>query len=52
MRKDLAKVKACAEAIVDSNHARDAYVNKEQDKFFHCINRQWADINMLKEQME
>ena len=29
-----------AKAMVDSNRARDAYVNKEQDKFFHCINQQ------------
>ena len=48
MKKDLAKVKA----MVDSNCVRDAYVNKEQDKFFHRVNRQWADIDTLKEQME
>ena len=52
MKKDLAKVKAYAEAMADSNCARDAYIDKEQDKFFQCINRQWADINALKEQME
>ena len=52
MKKDLAKVKAYAEAMADSNCARDAYVNKEQDKFFRCVNRQWADINALKERME
>ena len=52
MRKDLAKVKAYAEAMVDSNRARDAYVDKEQDKFFCRINRQRADIDALKEQME
>ena len=34
MKKDLAEVKAYAEAMADSNHARDAYVDKEQDKFF------------------
>ena len=34
MKKDLAKVKAYAEAMADSNRARDAYVDKEQDKFF------------------
>ena len=34
MKKDLAKVKAYAEAIADSNRTRDAYVDKEQDKFF------------------
>ena len=31
MKKDLAEVKAYAEAMADSNHARDAYVDKEQD---------------------
>ena len=36
----------------DSNCARDAYVNKEQDKFFRRVNRQWADIDALKERME
>ena len=44
MKKDLAEVKAYAKAMADSNRARDAYVNKEQDKFFHCFNRQRADI--------
>ena len=29
MKRDLAEVKAYAEAMVDSNRARDAYVNKE-----------------------
>ena len=52
MKKDLAKVKAYAEAMADSNCARDAYVNKEQDKFFHHVNWQWADIDALKEWME
>ena len=52
MKKDLAEVKAYAEAMADSNRARDAYVDKEQDKFFHQINRQWADIDALKEWME
>ena len=52
MKKDLAKVKVYAEAIADSNRARDAYVDKEQDKFFCRINRQRADIDALKEQME
>ena len=33
MKKDLAKVKAYAEAMADSNHARDAYIDKEQNKF-------------------
>ena len=52
MKKDLAEVKAYAEAMVDSNCARDTYVDKEQDKFFRWINWQRADINTLKEQME
>ena len=52
MKKDLAEVKAYAEAMVDSNCARDAYVDKEQDKFFCQLNRQQVDINMLKDQME
>ena len=52
MKKDLAEVKAYAEAMADSNCARDAYVNKEQDKFFRQVNRQQADINALKEHME
>ena len=34
MKKDLAEVKAYAEAMVDSNHVRDTYMDKEQDKFF------------------
>ena len=34
MKKDLAKVKVYAEAMVDSNRARHVYVDKEQDKFF------------------
>ena len=49
MKKDLAEVKAYAEAMADSNHARDAYVDKGQDKFFRHVNRQWADIDALKE---
>ena len=52
MKKDLAKVKAYAEAMADSNHARDAYVDKEQDKFFRRVNRQRADIDTLKERVE
>ena len=35
MKKDLAEVQVYAEAMVDSNCARDTYVNKEQDRFFH-----------------
>ena len=38
--------------MADSNWARDAYVNKEQDKFFHCLNRQRSDIDALKEHVE
>ena len=52
MKKDLAEVKAYAKAMADSNRARDAYVDKEQDKFFHQLNRQWVDINGLKDRME
>ena len=52
MRKDLAKVKAYAEAMADSNHSRDVYIDKEQDKFFQRVNRQWANIDALKERME
>ena len=52
MKKDLAEVKAYAEAMVDSNRARDVYIDKEQDKFFCCVNRQRADIDALKERME
>ena len=52
MKKDLAEVKAHAEAIVDSNHMRDTYVDKEQDKFFCQLNRQQVDIDALKDRME
>ena len=52
MKKDLAEVKAYAEAMANSNRARDAYIDKEQDKFFRRINRQRADIDALKERME
>ena len=52
MTKDLAEVKAYAEAMADSNRARDAYVDKEQDKFFRRVNRQRANIDALKERME
>ena len=52
MKKDVAKVKAYAEAMVDSNRARDTYVDKEQDKFFCRVNRQRVDINALKDRME
>ena len=38
MKKDLAEVKAYAEAMAESNRARDVYVNKEQDKFFRQAN--------------
>ena len=52
MKKDLAKVKAYVEAMADSNRVRDAYVDKEQDKFFRRVNRQQADIDVLKEWIE
>ena len=52
MKKDLAEVKAYAKAMADSNRARDAYVDKEQDKFFRRVNRQQADIDALKERVE
>ena len=52
MKKDLAEVKAYAKAMVDSNRTRDAYVDKEQDKFFRRVNRQRADIDALKERAE
>ena len=52
MKKDLAKVKAYAEAMADINCTRDAYVDKEQDKFFRCLNRQRVNIDALKDQME
>ena len=52
MKKDLAEVKVYAKAMADSNRARDAYVDKEQDNFFCRVNRQRADIDALKERME
>ena len=52
MKKDLAEVKVYAKAMANSNQARDAYVDKEQDKFFHYLNRQRSNINALKEQLE
>ena len=52
MKKDLAEIKAYTEAMADSNHVRDTYVDKEQDKFFHRLNRQWVDIDALKEWVE
>ena len=52
MKKDLAEVKAYTKAMADSNCVRDAYVDKEQDKFFRRVNQQRADIDALKEQME
>ena len=52
MKKDLAEVKAYAEAMAESNCARDVYVDKEQDKFFCQLNRQWVDIDALKDRME
>ena len=41
-----------AEAMAKSNQARDVYIDREQDKFFHQLNRQRVDINTLKDQME
>ena len=52
MKRDLAGIKAYAEAMAESNQARDAYVDKEQDKFFCQLNRQRVNINALKDQME
>ena len=52
MKRDLAKVKAYTEAMVDSNQARDAYIDKEQDKFFQQLNRQRNNIDTLKEKLE
>ena len=52
MKKDLAEVKAYAEAMADSNCVRDVYVDKEQDKFFCQLNRQQVDIDTLKDWME
>ena len=52
MKRDLAKVKAYAKAMADSNWARDTYIDKEQDKFFCCLNRQRNDIDSLKEKLE
>ena len=52
MKKDLAEVKAYTKAMADSNCVRDAYVDKEQDKFFRRVNQQRADIDALKERME
>ena len=48
MKKDLAEVKAYAEAMVDSNWVRDVYIDKEQNKFFQQLNRQRSNINSLK----
>ena len=52
MKKDLAEVKVYAEAMVDSNHVRDMYINKEQDKFFCQLNRQRVNIDALMDWME
>ena len=52
MKKDLAEAKAYTKAMADSNCARDAYIDKEQDKFFCWLNRQWMDIDALKDRME
>ena len=52
MKKDLAEAKVYAEAMAKSNHARDTYVDKEQDKFFCQLNRQQGNIDALKDCME
>ena len=52
MKRDLAEVKVYAEAMADSNWARDTYIDKEQDKFFQQLNRQRNDIDTLKEKLE
>ena len=52
MKKDLAEVKAYTEAMADSNRAWDVYVDKEQDKFFCCLNWQRGDIDALKDHVE
>ena len=52
MKRDLAEVKAYTEAMADSNQARDAYIDKEQDKLFHHLNRQRNNIDILKERLE
>ena len=46
------KVKAFAKALVESNKQRDAYMDREQDKFFIRLNRQQSKINGLKECLE
>ena len=38
--------------MADSNHARDTYIDKEQDKFFCRLNRQRNNIDTLKEKLE
>ena len=52
MKRDLAKVKVYAKAMAESNQVRDVYVDKEQDKFFCCLNWQRNDIDVLKERLE
>ena len=52
MKKDLAKVKVYAKAMAESNCARDTYIDKEQDKFFHRLNRQQGNIDALKDRLE
>ena len=38
--------------MADSNHVRDVYIDKEQDKFFCQLNRQRNNIDTLKEKLE
>ena len=52
LNKTVAEVKDFTEAMAESNRKQDAYVDKEQDKFFVCLNRQQSEINSLKEQLE
>ena len=52
LNKMVAEVKDFAEGMLESNKKRDAYVDKEQDKFFVRLNRQRGEINALKERLE
>ena len=52
LNKTVAEIKVFAKAMVESNKQRDAYVDKEQDKFFVRLNRQRSEINGLKEWLE
>ena len=41
-------MKDLMEQLIDSNKARDDYVNREQDKFQAHLNRQRNDIAILE----